>query len=144
MILLDAFAVIALARNEPAADEVAEIMEAADEQKVITALNFAEVADRLIRVLGFSSAYTRSHLRLLQASGLDVLFVDDLIEDAGLLRARHYRRVENDLSMADCIALAVARREQARLATADVALVRTAREEGVEVIPLPDTNGRRP
>lgn len=145
MIVLDAFAVIALARNEPAANAVAELIADSAEPTTISAVNLAEVTDHLLRVLGFPVGYTLSHLRLLRASGLDVLFVDDVTaENAGRMRARYYSRRTDRLSLADCVALATARREAAGLATADAALARAARAEELPLVALPDSSGNRP
>jgi len=63
---------------------------------------------------------------------------------AGRLRSEKYRRTEAPLSLADCFALATASLLDLALATADPALAHAAREEGVEVIGLPDSSGRPP
>lgn len=63
---------------------------------------------------------------------------------AGQLRAAHYHRTTSPLSLADCVALAVADDRGEALATADPSLAAMARAEGVEVIGLPDAQGRRP
>ena len=145
MKVLDAAAVIAFMRDEPAADHVATMLEDRSDRTVISAVNLGEVVDKLARLGGRSPASVLDRLLWLRAGGLDVLFVDDAIgEAAGQLRARHYARETSALSMADCIALATARREAASLATLDAALARAARAEGVEVIGLPDSTGNRP
>jgi hypothetical protein len=46
--------------------------------------------------------------------------------------------------MADCIALALVKRESGRLATADPHLAAVALAEHVALIPLPDSRGVRP
>lgn len=63
---------------------------------------------------------------------------------AGRLRAGHHRRRSSEVSMADCLVLATAIVQDDRLATADPALAAMARTEGVDVVDLPDSSGRRP
>ena len=48
----------------------------------------------------------------------------------------HYDRRQSPVSMADCFALATARRERATLITGDAALARAARAEFVDVVEL--------
>lgn len=62
---------------------------------------------------------------------------------AGRLRAQHYDRRAMDLSLADCVVLANAGPED-EIATSDRAVAATARRLGIDVIPLPDSNGERP
>ncbi len=63
---------------------------------------------------------------------------------AGELRARHYRRNGSDVSLGDCMALSTAISLGDTLATSDAALAAAARREGVEVLALPDSRGRKP
>jgi len=88
---------------------------------------------------------TLNALAMLEAGGLEVVAVDVSIGlDAGELHAHHYHRESSPLSMADCVALAVAAALQEPLMTSDRPLAEAARAEGVEVLPLPDSTGRRP
>jgi predicted nucleic acid-binding protein len=61
---------------------------------------------------------------------------------AGLLRARHYHRKNRAVSLADCIAAETARSTDALLASADPHLLDLCRDEGIAVIPLPDSAGQ--
>jgi len=143
--LLDASGLIAFLLDEPAAEEVGALVADGSEQAAINAVNLAEVIDRLVRVGGRDRASVLESLLWVRAGGLDVLFADDVIaEVAGQLRARHYDRRTAALSIADCVALATARREGATLATTDTALARIARVEDVAVVALPDSRGHRP
>lgn len=86
-----------------------------------------------------------SALTLLESGGLQVAPIDASIGiAAGELHARHYDRKTSPLSMADCVALATAAALGEPLATSDKPLAAEAQAEGVAVIPLPDTSGRRP
>lgn len=76
----------------------------------------------------------------LEVAGLDA----GLALAAGSLRARHYRRRTCEVSLGDCCALALAKRRDLALATADPELAATARAESVDVVALPDSRGRRP
>lgn len=145
MRLFDAFAIVALLADEPAADEVSELLEDQAEPNVISAANLAEVFDDLVRVRGHEADRAHEGVLMIRLGGLDVLFVDDVLaESAGVLRARYYDRSTAALSMADCVAVATATSEDATLVTGDSALVRVARAENVSVIGLPDRRGRRP
>ncbi len=88
---------------------------------------------------------TITALAILQTGGLEVVSADAAIGfSAGELHARHYDRNSSPLSMADCIALATALVLQEPLATADRTLATAARAEGIAVLPLADSGGRRP
>jgi predicted nucleic acid-binding protein len=63
---------------------------------------------------------------------------------AGILRSRHWSRDRRPVSLADCVVLATGIVHQEPIATADAALIAAARAEGHPVIPLPDSQGRRP
>ena len=127
MIILDAYAVLALLRDEHAALEVQELIEG--EEAALTLLGIAEVLDRLVRRAG--SEEEEAWLDLVQL-GLAASPVLDpqLAARAGLLRARHYDRRTRALSLADCVAAETARRLDAPLATADPPLLETCEAEG--------------
>ena len=138
MTVLDAFAVIALLRGEPAAPEVRRLLERGD--AVLTALGLAEVIDHLVRVIGTSDE--DAALDIAQLGLSDALPVDaDLALRAALLRARHYHRTNRAVSLADCIAAEAARMIGTSLATADPHLLGLCRDDGIASIPLPDSSG---
>jgi PIN domain nuclease of toxin-antitoxin system len=144
-VLLDAFAVIATLAGEPAADWVEKELRAPQPDVRISAVNLAEVYDQLVRVGGVPERTVDEKLEAFAAAGVSVLAVDEAIGKlAGMLRARHYDKVAASLSLADCVALATAIRADCALATADPALATIARLEGVPVVTLPDSRGRRP
>jgi PIN domain nuclease of toxin-antitoxin system len=140
--LLDSFALIAFALEEPAADEVETLLRAGD--AAITPVNFAEAVDVLERVEGFDSITVHEVFDPLLIGPLRVVPVDAVHGwRAGEIRARHYRRSTSALSLGDCVLLAAAAPDGA-LATSDPAVARVARSERLELIPLPDREGRRP
>jgi PIN domain nuclease of toxin-antitoxin system len=143
-VVLDAYALIAFLRGEDAGAEVVGLLRRRPPPS-ISAANLAEVADRLMRIDGRSEVDVRSQVNLLIAGGLEVepMWLADA-RLAGSLRARQYDRRSAALSLADCFCLATAIKLQAAVATADPALARASRDEGLEVIPLPDSSGRRP
>lgn len=65
----------------------------------------------------------------------------DLCRRAGILRARHYHRTQRAVSLADCVLAAYGHHYQLVVATADPALLDLCHEEGIEVHPLPDSQG---
>ena len=92
-----------------------------------------------------TSGVVRERLEWLATGGLEMPPLDpDLALTAGALRARHYRRRPCEISLCDCFALALAKRRDAALATSDPDLASAARSEGVEIVPLPDSRGKRP
>lgn len=140
MIILDAYAVLALLRNEPAAQQVQDLIEG--DEAALTLLGVAEVLDRLVRRAGIGEAQARldlAQLALATPPALD----RQLAARAGLLRARHYHRRTRALSLADCVAAETARRLGASLATADPALLETCETEGIAVIALPGSDPSR-
>ncbi len=142
--LLDAFAVIAYLAGEPAADEVEGLL-SGDDGAAISAVNVAEVVDRLTRGAGLSMATALERMLVLRRDGLEVVPVDALDgATAGALRATYYDRTTCPLSLADCTALATALRYEVELATADPPLADVARGMGLTVIALPDSAGNRP
>lgn len=142
MTILDAYAVIAYLRGEPASGEVAELLR---EPTQLTAVNVAEVCDQMTRVFARDPDSIEADLALLAYAGTHMLPVTpDLAIQAGRLRARHYHRQHCAVSLADCIAAAAALTTSHPLATADPALANLVRTEGGQVLPLPDSKGRLP
>jgi uncharacterized protein with PIN domain len=141
---LDAYALIALLADEPAAGEV-EILLREDDARVV-AVNLAEAIDITQRVHRLSMDEVRTALEPLLLDGALSAAVSDESKAwlAGEIRANHYISKTRPLSMADCFLVAHALTDRGAIATADPPLAATARDEGVEVIALPDSSGRRP
>jgi predicted nucleic acid-binding protein len=140
VIVLDSFAVLALLKDEPAALRVQQLVES-DEAVALTALAVAEVLDHLVRVVGADedeAVLDLAQLGLATPASIDA----GLAMRAGLLRARHYHRSQRAVSLADCVAAETASSGDARLASADPHLLDLCRDEGIEVMPLPDSTGR--
>lgn len=142
LILLDAYAVVALALDERAAAEVEPIVRS--HPTAVTATNYLETTERLMRLGGWSPDETARRMAVLLDGGADVRRVDaDVAWRGALLRARHYDRQTCGLSLADCVLLASADPGDA-IATADPAVAAVARAEGIGLVPLPDSSGQRP
>lgn len=136
MTVLDAYALIALLKGERAAAEVRALLTAGG--VAVTAVNLAEVADRLVRADGLPEPDVLRALRLLTDSRLDVRPVDHATAlRAAAIRGRRYHRTRSPLSLADCVCLAAAG-EGERIATADRPLLRAAEAEEIPVIALPE------
>jgi predicted nucleic acid-binding protein len=134
-ILLDAFALIALLAEEPAADEVEALLRGGE--AAITAVNLAEALDVLQRIQGISREHLQELTMPLVGERMKLLPIDERIaRDAADMRARHYHRTRTPVSLADCILLA-ATGESDVLATADGPLIRVAKAENVQVRTLP-------
>jgi PIN domain nuclease of toxin-antitoxin system len=138
-VLLDAFGIVALVANEPAADEVEAMLRRGD--AAITAVNLAEALDVLQRVQRVPRERIDALTIPLVQETMAVVPVDEqLARDAAEVRARRYHRTRAPLSLADCVLIAAAKSADA-LATADLPLQDAAREEGVQVRELPRAGG---
>jgi PIN domain nuclease of toxin-antitoxin system len=139
VILLDAYAVLALLKGEPAAPQVRVLLQGGDQAR-LTAVGIAEVIDHLVRLCGASE--DAAALDLAQLGLAEAIVVDPALGlRAGLLRARHYHRKNRSVSLADCVAVEAARTHDAPLASADPHLLDVCREEAIRVIVLPDSTG---
>lgn len=137
MILLDATAIVAMVRREPAALEVAQIIRAGD--AAVSVVNLAEATDVLIR----RHAVPTELLEGL-AGELDVRPAAlATARAAGLLRARHYHRTRRQISLADCFLIASAGADD-EIATSDQGVADTAYDEGIALKPLPNSGGVKP
>jgi len=141
--LLDAYPLVAYLTGEPAADEVKALL--GEGEAVATSLNVAEAVDVAARIYGAREDAVRGSIELLAANDLLTVSAPDLAIGfrAAQLRIAYYRRRERALSLADCFLLASAAPGD-RVATSDPAVAEVARLEGIEVVPLPDSAGRRP
>jgi uncharacterized protein with PIN domain len=143
VIHLDAYGMIALLVEEPAAGEVEALLRE-DEEVSMSPVNLAEAIDVSERVHGLGEAEVRAAIELLLHDRIRVVgTVERHAWRAAELRLKHYHRRTMPLSLADCFLLASAGVDD-RLATADEPIARAARAEGIAVVPLPDTSGRRP
>jgi PIN domain nuclease of toxin-antitoxin system len=138
--VLDAYAVIAYLRAEPAAGEVRPLLEGGGAS--VTAVGVAEVLDHLVRLAGADEE--DAALDLAQLRLTDAIVVDsELGLGAGRLRARHYHRSRCPVSMADCIAAESARRTDQALATSDPHLLDLCHREGIAMIVLAGSDGTK-
>jgi predicted nucleic acid-binding protein len=141
--VLDAYPLVAYLVDEPAAEEVKVLLATGD--TLASSVNIAETLDVACRIYGASEPAMRGAVELLVQSSLLAISAPDLetSERAAELRIAHYRRRHRSLSLADCFLLAAAGPGD-RVATADPAVAEVARREGIDVIALPDSSGRRP
>jgi len=124
---------------------VERLLRDGNDPPVITAINLAEVLDVLVRVQGQRPEAVAEKVDWLLAAGLDVIEADEVMaREAARVRSERYHRTDAPISLADSFTAAAAILLEARLATADPALARVAVAEGVEVVRLPDSAGRRP
>ena len=142
MTILDAYALVALLANEPAADEVTALVVRGD--CAVTHVNLCESVYVLDRVHGIGLEESRPVLAPLLSERVRQLgTTDETAWRASDLRLRHYDRRSLAISLADCVLVAAAG-ESDRIATADPSVALVARSEGVEVVALPDSTGARP
>ena len=137
--ILDAYAVLALLKGEPAAPAVADLIRSGDAR--LTAAGVAEIVDHLVRLVGVSDE--EAALDIAQLGLTAVVPVDaPLAIAAGALCARQYHRRNRAVSLADCIAAEAARSFGVRLVSADPHLLDLCHAEAIAHIVLPDTAGR--
>ncbi|ORV10855.1 PIN domain-containing protein [Mycobacterium celatum] len=140
MTVLDAYAVLALLKGEPAAEPVAQLL-GDDPNVFLTPLGVAEVLDHLVRIE--KATDEEAALDLAQLGLADPPALDETVATrAGLLRARHYHRTRRAVSLADCVVAVVARSAKTAVATSDPHLLELCHDEGIDVIVLPDSTGR--
>lgn len=145
MSVLDASAIIAYLTDEVGADDVEVLLTDPEDRPVVSAVNWAEIGDQLVRVNRIDAGDAEQSAQLLVQGGLVVQPIDAV--DGwlmGSLRAAHYHRSRSPLSLAGCSALATSLRRGARLATSDRPLATAARRLGLEVIAVRSSTGRRP
>jgi PIN domain nuclease of toxin-antitoxin system len=121
--VLDAYAVIAYLRAEPAASQVRRLLGTG--AAVLTAVGVAEVLDHLVRVVGAHEE--DATLDLAELGLLEGTLVDSAIgAAAGRLRARYYDRSKAE-----------------PLATSDPHLLDLCHAEGIATVVLPGSDGSR-
>ena len=139
MIVLDSYAVLALLKGEAGATAVRRLLQG-NEPVQLTTLGVAEVIDHLVRLCGATE--DDAALDLAQLGLAEGLTIDAIVGlRAGVFRARHYHRRDCAVSLADCVAAAVADSRHATLASADAHLLSACLAEGIGVLALPDSNG---
>jgi predicted nucleic acid-binding protein len=137
--LLDANALIALIRGEPAMEKVLSILR--DGSAAMTTVNLAEVYDSVSRKAGLSHEGIAEVVDPLLQGPIAPIAVDvGLARRAGEIRTAHYHRKRRDLSLADCVLLAAVG-DGDRIATADSDVLVVAVELGIETIELPPSAG---
>lgn len=139
MILLDAYAVLAFLKAEPAGPQVRLLLDGPDQVR-LTVVGVAEVLDHLIHLAGVDEE--TATLDLEQLGLLDAEPIDSTVgAAAGRLRARRYHRTRCAVSLADCLAAETARRAHAPLATADPHLLDLCHAEGIDHLALAASDG---
>ncbi len=142
--VLDASALVAFLLDETARAEVEGILRRFPPPS-ISAVNLAEVIDRLVRVDGRLIEDVNDRINLLMVGGLEVEPVwVPTARLAASLRAQYYHRASSPLALGDCVCMATAIALKTDLATSDRALAKMARDAGVAVLALQDSTGTRP
>jgi predicted nucleic acid-binding protein len=141
VVLLDASALIGLLGNEPAADEVRDILTGGT--AAMTTLNLAEAVDRLERRYGLASSQTRPVIEGLLDQALTLVPLGPAEAwRAAEIRAHNYHRTRCPISLADAV-LVASTPPDGRIASADRYILQVAESEGVSTTVLPDSRGRR-
>ena len=142
MTILDAYCLVALTLDEPAAAEVQDLLHSGS--AAMASLNLAEALDVLQRRERRSESEVRSALAPVLRDAVKVVPLEtEHAWRAAAIRSRYYAPRDCELSLADCVLVSAAG-EGDVIATADPAVVATARAEGIDVLALPDSRGVRP
>lgn len=142
-VVLDSGPVVSLLLDDAAAAEVADALRGVQGMR-ISVTNIAEVVDVLRRVHGVPVADAMLAVdRFLDDVARPIAATREQALRAGDVRARHYHRRDRDVSLADCFVIATAEPGDT-VATSDRAVAHVARAEGIAVLALPNSRGRRP
>lgn len=142
MIILDAYALVALLADEVAAPDVEALLRTGGTGMVI--VNLAEALDVTQRVDSISADELRAALDPLLGERIEIVpQFEEASWRAAAIRQDHYGRRARALSLADCFLLAAAR-DADGIATSDGPVAQAARMLGSDVIPLPNSQGARP
>lgn len=137
--LLDANALIAVIRGEPATEPVLAILRQGS--VAMTTANVAEVYDRSGRRTGLPHERLAEVIEPLFEGPIMPIAVDlDLARRAGAIRSQHYHRSRRSLALADCVLLAAAGSND-RIASSDSDVLTVAAELDIETIKLPRSTG---
>lgn len=135
MILLDAYALVAVLTRGPALDQVTSLLRRGG--LGIPTLNLAEVLDVAERVKGLPAEVAWGGIEPLLGNAIaPIPLTLEIAREAASVRARHYHGKRRPLSLADCVLLASGD-DGDRLATADPHILAVAPEEGLSPIGLP-------
>jgi predicted nucleic acid-binding protein len=140
MRLLDAYALVALIGDEPSADHVEKLLRAGS--VAMSSVNLAEALDVLGRVHDIAADELEAVVSPLLEDTISVLAPGEPEAwRAADLRRRHYDRRHCALSLADCLLLATAAERGDTVATADPAIAKVARAEGIGLTGLSQRRG---
>jgi uncharacterized protein with PIN domain len=142
-VVLDAGPVVSLLLDDPAAGNVARDLRGVGPLR-ISVVNVGEITDVLRRVHRVSTEDAATAVdRFLAELAQPVTATREHAVRAADVRARYYNRRDRDVSLADCFVIATARPGDS-VATSDRAVALVARAEGLDVLALPNSRGRRP
>jgi predicted nucleic acid-binding protein len=139
MTLLDANALIAVVRGEPAMEKVLSVIR--EGSTAMTTVNISEVYDSVARKTGLSHGDIGDVIEPLLQGSIAPISVDVVLaRRAAEIRSVHYHRKRQALSLADCVLLAAAEGND-RIATADPDVLAVATKLGIGTIELPPSSG---
>lgn len=142
MVVLDAAALIALMKNEPAASAVGDLLLGST---VMSSVNYYEVIDHLLRIVRVDQDWIDLHMAPVLHTSLQVVAPDaQLAEGAAHVRAVRYHPRDCPISLADSFSIATAISANAPLATSDPAIISVLAAIDHQAIALPNSRGEFP
>jgi uncharacterized protein with PIN domain len=141
--VFDVDPLVSVLLDAPGAKKIAAALDADLTMCHISAVTYSRVIERVARESASSAGDVAAVIDWWIAGGLTIDPVDvDLASAAAAIRAEHYDRDANPISLVDCHAMALATAHNAELAASDPAVMRVAKSLGLEVLALPGQSGK--
>jgi len=141
--VFDVDPLVSVLLDGPGAKKIAATLDADLTMCRISAVTYSRVIERVARESSSSAGAVAGVIDWWIAGGLTIDPVDvELASAAAAIRAAHYDRDANPISLVDCHAMALAAAHNAELAASDPAVMRVAKSLGLEVLALPGPTGK--
>ena len=145
MRVFDADPLVSVLLDRPGAKKIAAVLDADLTECRVSSITYSRVIERVARESSSSAHDVAGVIDWWIAGGMSVEPVDaELASAAAIIRAEHYDRDQNPISLVDCHAMALAAVHNAELAASDAAVLRVAKAIGLTVLALPDETGKLP
>jgi len=138
MRVFDADPLVSVLLDRPGAKRIAAVLDADLTECRVSSVTYSRVIERVARESSSPAHDVAGVIEWWIAGGLSVEPVDtELASAAAVIRAEHYHRDHNPISLVDCHAMALAAAHNAELAASDAAILRVAKAIGLTVLALP-------
>jgi uncharacterized protein with PIN domain len=143
--VFDADPLVSVLLDAPGAKKIAAALDSDLTVCRVSSVTYSRVIERVARESSSAAPDVAGVIDWWIAGGLAIDPVDsELARAAASIRAEHYDRERNPISLVDCHAIALAIAHHAELAASDAAVLRVAKSVGLKVLVLPDRTGTLP